>query len=53
MSGMSTVTGWLVPFLDYLQGVPQKMSHSWEPKKLGTSYSEGLFAAEVSSLTDA
>ena len=23
-----------------LQGVPKKMSHSWEPKKLGTSYSE-------------
>ena len=32
-----TVTGWLVTFLDYLQGVPQKMSHSWEPKKLVTS----------------
>ena len=24
----------------YLQGVSEKMSHSWEPKKLGTSYSE-------------
>ena len=23
-----------------LQGVPEKVSHSWEPKKLGTSYSE-------------
>ena len=47
-----------------LQGVPEKVSHSWEPKKLGTSYSEtthlfGLklwlqevpMGAEVSSLT--
>ena len=26
--------------LTLVQGVPKKMSHSWEPKKLGTSYSE-------------
>ena len=26
--------------VNVVQGVPQKMSHSWEPKKLGTSYSE-------------
>ena len=24
----------------HIQGVPEKVSHSWEPKKLGTSYSE-------------
>ena len=27
-------------FSNILQGVPKKMSHSWEHKKLGTSYSE-------------
>ena len=26
--------------LIYIQGVPEKVSHSWEPKKLGSSYSE-------------
>ena len=26
--------------LEVLQGVPEKVSHSWEPKKLGPSYSE-------------
>ena len=27
-------------FVIIVQGVPKKMSHSWEPKKLGTLYSE-------------
>ena len=28
---------WLV---EHIQGVPEKVSHFWQPKKLGTSYSE-------------